>query len=160
MPWAGAREYSTLADIPAYVLENHHGDCGQVALLYITLVRSLGIPARWESGWMLHPDEVNWHDWAETYFEGVGWVPTDPSFGRSAVGTSMNDYYATGIDVYRMASNEGVGDVLSPRKTYIRSETVDFQPGEVEWRGGNLYYDKWHSHLEVDGITPLSNLIK
>ena len=160
LPWAGAREYSTLANIPAYVLENHHGDCGQVALLYITLVRSLGIPARWESGWMLHPDEVNWHDWAETYFEGVGWVPTDPSFGRSAVGTSMNDYYATGIDVYRMASNEGVGDVLSPRKTYIRSETVDFQPGEVEWRGGNLYYDKWHSHLEVDGITPLSNLIK
>lgn len=158
-PWAGAREYSTLANIPEYVLASGHGDCGQVTLLYITLVRSLGIPARWESGWMLHPDEINWHDWAETYFEGVGWVPTDQSFGRSAVGTVMNDYYATGIDLYRMASNEAVGDVLSPPKTFIRSETVDFQPGEVEWRGGNLYYDVWHSHLEVDGITPLRNLI-
>jgi transglutaminase-like putative cysteine protease len=158
-PWAGAREYSTFANIPEYVLESGHGDCGQVALLYITLVRSLGIPARWESGWMLHPDEVNWHDWAETYFEGVGWVPTDPSFGRSSVGTPMNSYYATGIDVYRMASNEAVGDLLSPPKKFIRSETVDFQPGEVEWRGGNLYYDAWSSHLEVDGITPLNRII-
>ena len=154
-PWAGAREYSTLANIPEYVLLNNHGDCGQVALLYISLVRSLGIPARWESGWMIHPHEVNWHDWAETYFEGVGWVPTDPSFGRGVFGTPMNDYFATGIDVYRMASNEGVGDKLSPPKKFIRSETVDFQPGEVEWKGGNLYYDCWKSHLTVNSITPI-----
>lgn len=159
-PWAGAREYSTLSNIPQYVLDNGHGDCGQVTLLYITLVRSLGIPARWESGWMLHPHEINWHDWGETFFQGVGWVPTDQSFGRGAIDTPMDAYYATGIDVYRMASNEAVGDRLDPPKTFIRSETVDFQPGEVEWRGGNLYYDKWHSHLEVNGITPLSNLIQ
>ena len=149
-PWAGAREYSTIKNMPEYVMANGHGDCGQVALLYITLVRSLGIPARWESGWMIHPDEVNWHDWAETYFEGIGWVPTDQSFGRSAVGTPMNSYYTTGIDVYRMASNEAIGDKLSPEKKYIRSETVDFQPGEVEWRKGNLYYDTWKSHLIVN----------
>ena len=151
-PWAGAREYSTIKNMPEYVLANGHGDCGQVALLYITLVRSLGIPARWESGWMIHPDEVNWHDWAETYFEGVGWVSTDQSFGRGAVGTPMNSYYTTGIDLYRMASNESIGDRLSPEKKFIRSETVDFQPGEVEWRKGNLYYDTWNSHLTVNSI--------
>lgn len=154
-PWAGAREYSTLANIPDYVLTNGHGDCGQVALLYITMCRSLGIPARWESGYMLHPGEENYHDWAETYFEGVGWVPTDPSFGRSTVDTPLHDYYATGLDVYRLATNEAVGDVLSPRKTFIRSETVDFQPGEVEWKGGNLYYDKWDSNLKVESIIPV-----
>jgi hypothetical protein len=54
-----------------------------------------------------------------------------------------------------MASNEGVGDKLSPAKTYIRSETVDFQPGEVEWRKGNLFYDKRNSHLKVNSITPI-----
>lgn len=149
LPWAGAREYSTIACMPAYVLLNHHGDCGQVALLYISLCRSLGIPARWESGWVVEPGDEGWHDWTETYFEGIGWVPTDPSYGRSTVGTPLNDYYAAGIDLYRMASNEAVGDRLDPPKTYIRSETVDFQPGEVEWRGGNLYYDKWHSSLKV-----------
>lgn len=156
-PWAGAREYSTLDNIPEYVLLNRHGDCGQVALLYITLTRSLGIPSRWESGYMLHPGALNFHDWAETYFEGVGWVPTDASFGRTVVDTPLEDYYATGLDVYRMASNEAVGQPLSPAKKYIRSETVDFQSGEVEWRGGNLYYDKWKSHLNLDSMTPVTD---
>ncbi len=154
-PWAGAREYSTLRNIPEYVLLNKHGDCGQVALLYITLCRAIGIPARWESGYMLHPGEVNFHDWAETYFEGVGWVPTDPSFGRDVEGSVLNDYYATGIDVYRLASNEGIADALSPAKKYLRSETLDFQAGEVEWKKGNLYYDTWSSHLKVNSITPI-----
>ena len=156
-PWAGAREYSTIKNIPAYVIANGHGDCGQVALLYITLCRAIGIPARWESGYMLHPDAVNYHDWAETYFEGVGWVPTDPSFGRSTIqNPHIAEYYATGIDIYRMASNEAVGDKLSPEKKYIRSETVDFQPGEVEWKNGNLYYDMWDSNFHLNSITPIS----
>ena len=155
-PWAGAREYSTIKNIPEYVLENKHGDCGQVGLLYITLCRAAGIPARWESGYMLHPGEVNFHDWGETYFEGVGWVPTDASFGRTTEHSEqMRDYYATGMDIYRMASNEGVGDKLSPEKKYIRSETVDCQMGEVEWKNGNLYYDKWNSSFKLNSIEPV-----
>ncbi|MCI6894530.1 MAG: transglutaminase-like domain-containing protein [Bacteroidales bacterium] len=153
--WAGAREYSTIPNIPEYVLEIQHGDCGQVSLLYITLCRSIGIPARWESGWMLHPGEVNLHDWAETYFEGVGWVPTDQSFGRSTRTEPLADYYKTGLDVYRMAANEGVGGEFSPKKKYIRCETVDSQAGEVEWRGGNLEYGTWHYDLNVNSMTPI-----
>ena len=156
-PWAGAREYSTLSNIPEYVLAHGHGDCGQVSLLYITLCRAAGIPARWESGYMLHPGEENYHDWGEIYFEGVGWVPTDMSFGRSTEGTALHDYYATGIDLYRLATNEGIGDQLSPAKKYIRSETVDFQPGEVEWKNGNIYYDHWDSTMRVNEITPLED---
>lgn len=154
-PWAGAREYSTIANIPSYVLENGHGDCGQVALLYINMARSLGIPARWESGYMLHPGYENYHDWAETYYEGIGWVSTDPSFCRTTVDTPLNDYYVTGLDVYRLATNEAVGEVFSPRKTYIRSETVDCQAGEVEWKGGNLYYDCFSSEMNVDSFVPV-----
>lgn len=155
-PWAGAREYSTIANIPEYVIENGHGDCGQVALLYITLMRCLGIPARWESGFMLHPGEENYHDWAETYFEGVGWVPTDESFGRSMIGEDLSDYYKTGIDLYRFVVNKGVNGDFYPKKNYIRSETVDNQAGEVEWRGGNLEYKDWDSHLQVDSCIKIN----
>lgn len=154
-PWAGAREYSTLKNIPEYVLDQGHGDCGQVALLYITLCRAAGIPARWESGYMLHPGEENYHDWGELYFEGVGWVSTDVSFGRSTEGSALHDYYATGIDLYRLATNEGIGDRLSPAKKFMRSETVDFQAGEVEWKRGNIFYDHWNSNMRVNSITPL-----
>ena len=49
-PWASARDYSTIGNIPEYVLTNRHGDCGQVTLLFITMCRYKGIPARWQSG--------------------------------------------------------------------------------------------------------------
>ncbi|MEG2218711.1 MAG: transglutaminase-like domain-containing protein [Muribaculaceae bacterium] len=147
-PWAGARDYSTIPNIPNYVLEQGHGDCGQVTLLYITLMRSIGIPARWESGWMLHPGEKNYHDWAETYFEGIGWVPTDVSFGRTR-NEELKAYYNTGTDIYRMATNSNVNSPFSPAKQYIRTETVDCQAGEVEWRSGNIDFSKWNSELEI-----------
>ena len=154
-PWAGARDYSTIPNIPQYVLEQRHGDCGQVSLLYITLCRSLGIPARWESGWMLHPHEHNYHDWCETYFEGVGWVPTDVSFGRST-NPVLRQYYQTGTDMYRMAANSDIAQAFDPKKTYIRCETIDSQAGEVEWRKGNLEMTQWDSHLEVNSMIPIN----
>ena len=156
-PWAGARDYSTIPNIPEYVLSEGHGDCGQVSLLYITLLRAIGIPARWESGWMLHPGDKNLHDWCEVYFEGTGWVPCDVSFGRTTKGTAIKDYYKTGTDIYRFATNEGVNGVLSPAKRYIRCETVDFQLGEVEWDGGNLPMDKWDSQLIINKFEPLTH---
>ena len=139
------------------MIDEGHGDCGQVSLLYISLMRSLGVPARWESGWMLHPGEVNLHDWAEVYFEGVGWVPVDVSFGRytGSADPEVTGFYSHGIDSYRMASNKGVGGKLYPEKKYVRSETVDFQLGEVETSKGNLYYPAWSSDLQVIDVKPV-----
>ncbi len=153
-PWAGAREYSTIPCIPGYVVSRGYGDCGQVALLYISLMRSLGVPARWESGWMLHPGEVGIHDWAEVYFEGVGWVPVDVSFGRytNAADPAVRNFYSTGMDAYRMAANKGVGRPFGVAKRFVRSETVDSQVGEVECSKGNLFYPLWDYDLTVIDI--------
>ena len=156
-PWAGAREYSTIECIPQYVLDEKHGDCGQVSLLYISLMRSLGVPARWESGWMLHPGEKNWHDWAEVYFEGVGWVPVDCSFGRYTPGSDPRvvKFYSTGMDAHRFASNHGVSGKFDPEKKWVRSETVDLQPGEVECTRGNIFYPGWSQKLELLDVHPV-----
>ncbi len=151
-PWASAREYSTLENIPMYVLENGHGDCGQVGLLLVTLCRAAGIPARWQSGWMLHPGAVNMHDWSEIYYEGIGWVPTDVSFGRGRgeVKDIEDEYffYTKGLDAYRLICNSDYSGQFYPAKKFIRSETVDFQRGEVEWAGGNLYFNQWSGWIE------------
>ncbi|MDR2292357.1 MAG: transglutaminase domain-containing protein [Prevotellaceae bacterium] len=150
-PWASALEYSTMSNIPEYVIENNHGDCGMVGLLYITLCRYNGIPAKWQSGFMLHPGDVNLHDWAETYFEGIGWVPVDPSFIRHSFADSdVNAFYSNGIDAYRWIVNDDYSQELYPAKKYPRSETVDFQRGEVEWKGGNLYFNKWKWNIDVE----------
>ena len=114
-------------------------------------MRTLGVPARWESGWMMHPGEVNYHDWAEVYFEGVGWVPVDVSFGRydNASGPRARKFYSTGIDAYRMAANSGVCGPLLPAKRRLstsrpanssaRAATYITPVSAVAWRCSNAH---------------------
>ncbi len=151
-PWASAREYSTIDNIPEYVLENRHGDCGQVSLLFITLCRISGIPAHFQSGFMMHPGAWNLHDWAEIYLEGIGWVPVDQSFGVPSFARNEEEeyFFFGGIDSWRMIVNSDFGMPLVPAKKYPRSETVDFQRGEVEWDGGNLYFPHWDYDMEIE----------
>jgi hypothetical protein len=151
IPWAGAIEYSTIENISDYCITNKHGDCGIKTLLFMTLCRYNGIPAKWQSGWMLHPDEVNLHDWCEIYFEGYGWVPVDQSFGMIDSQEEHVKYFFFGsTDPYHLIVNDDYSSTLFPEKTFPRSETVDFQRGELEWRGGNLYFDKWDYHMDVE----------
>ncbi len=147
IPWASAREYSTMENIPEYVLANGHGDCGMKTLLLMTLCRYKGIPIRWQSGLMMHPGSKNLHDWAEIYFEGYGWVPVDQSFGITPYG---GYFFLGGIEPYRLIVNSDFGREFSPAKKYPRSETVDFQRGEVEWEGGNLYFNQWDYDFKID----------
>ena len=151
IPWAGAREYSTIENISEYCLTRRHGDCGIKTLLFMTLCRFNGIPVKWQSGWMLHPGEVNLHDWCEVYFEGYGWVPVDQSFGLVESENEDEKYFFLGsIDPYHIIVNDDYSKPLFPAKIFPRSETVDFQRGELEWRSGNIYFDKWDYHMEVE----------
>jgi len=151
IPWASALEYSTMPNIPAYCIQNRRGDCGMKALLFITLCRYNGIPAKWQSGWFLYPNNLNLHDWAELYFEGPGWVPVDPDFNLQDIeGKDARQFFFGGADTYRLIVNDDFSGDFFPAKIHPRSETVDFQRGEVEWRGGNLYFDQWEYDMEVE----------
>jgi len=151
IPWAGAREYSTLENISDYCITNGHGDCGIKTLLFMTLCRYNGIPAKWQSGWMLHPGEVNLHDWSEIYLEGYGWVPVDQSFGLVNSDQEDERYFFFGnIDAYHLIVNDDYSRPLFPAKIFPRSETVDFQRGELEWRGGNIYFNQWDYNMKVE----------
>jgi len=150
VPWAGAREYSTIPDISAYTLHAGHGDCGEQTLLLITLMRMNGIPARWQSGWTFTDgkyDDI--HDWAEIYLAPYGWVPVDVTYGRLATDDpALKWFYLGGLDNCRIAFNDDFSQEFVPAKRHFRSDTVDSQRGEVEWDGGNLYYDKWDYHFD------------
>ncbi|WP_430814826.1 transglutaminase-like domain-containing protein [Carboxylicivirga sp. RSCT41] len=150
IPWAGALEYGIMPNIPEYVLKNRKGDCGMQTLLFMAMARYRGIPVRWQSGWMLHPGEENLHDWCEVYYEGVGWVPLDMSFGlQQSEDHRLREFYISGIDAWRLIINDGIGAQFCPSKVFLRSEPWDFQRGEVEWKEGNLYFNHWDYHLSV-----------
>lgn len=149
--WTGALEYSIMSDIPGYVISNHRGDCGMQTLLFMTMARYEGIPVKWQSGWMMHPNEVNLHDWCEVYYESVGWVPLDMSFNlQKSDNIHEKEFYITGIDAYRLIINDAIGTQLVPKKKFPRSEPYDFQRGEVEWSGGNIYFNKWDYRMKVE----------
>jgi len=145
IPWAGALEYSTIRNISDYALHAGHADCGQQTLLLMTLLRLNGIPARWQSGMIFSDgDYDNLHDWGWLYLAPYGWMPMDVTFGKLDAGDPQLDlFYLGGLDAYRIAFNDDYSQPFTPAKQHFRSETVDLQRGEVEWRGGNLYFDKW-----------------
>ncbi len=159
IPWAGAREYSTISNIGDYALHAGHADCGQQTLLLITLLRLNGIPARWQSGMVFSDGEYNnIHDWGQLYLAPYGWIPMDVTTGRLQVAKgddpSLEWFYLGGLDNWRITFNDDWSRPFQPPKRHFRSDTVDSQRGEAEWDGGNLYYDQWNYDFDWQLLPP------
>ena len=158
IPWAGAREYSTITDIGDYALHAGHADCGQQTLLLMTLLRLNGIPSRWQSGMVFSEGEYwNLHDWGQLYLAPYGWVPMDVLFGRFEEAPELEWFYLGGLDGYRIAFNDDYCRPFEPVKTHFRSETVDSQRGEVEWDSGNLYFDQWDYSFDATVLPQIAD---
>src|SRR3989338_3807312 len=71
----------------SWVLQNRMGVCDELTSLFIAMLRSLGVPAKFISGIAYTNSplfEEGWgpHGWAEVYFPGYGWVPYDITYGE------------------------------------------------------------------------------
>ena len=74
---------------PAETLKRGSGSCRDVAVLMIAALRSLGLAARFVSGYLRvgEHDEIedltggNTHAWVQVFVPGPGWVDFDPSSG-------------------------------------------------------------------------------
>ncbi len=72
---------------PIRTLELGSGSCRDLAVLMIAAVRSLGLAARFVSGYLRLGDDDhhmaggNTHAWVQVYIPGPGWVDFDPSSG-------------------------------------------------------------------------------
>jgi transglutaminase-like putative cysteine protease len=72
---------------PIRTLKLGSGSCRDLAMLMIAALRSLGIAARFVSGYLRLPDDNdcvtggNTHAWVQVYIPGPGWVDFDPSSG-------------------------------------------------------------------------------
>jgi transglutaminase-like putative cysteine protease len=119
----------------SWTFHNRRGTCENYAHLSLALLRSVGIPARYVSGYLVDGEiTVNgyvttygyrWdagpHSWIEVYYPDIGWVPYEPqkTLGfvddhhvREAVGKDSTDipnkltYTYTGGDSGRVAIND------------------------------------------------------
>jgi transglutaminase-like putative cysteine protease len=75
---------------PLHTLERRRGSCRDFAVLMMEAARTLGLAARFVSGYVYVPDrdsgEVrlgggSTHAWCQVYLPGAGWVEFDPTNG-------------------------------------------------------------------------------
>ncbi len=143
------REYRLFDNIPMYAAVNGRGDCGVQALLFITLCRIAGVPARWQSGNAVYAPRgcdsgsVGSHDWAQFYIAPYGWLPCDPSFGGGAKRRGDPEawmWYFGNLDPNRYITCTEFQRQLDPAKTYFRLDPYDNQSGEIEYEGRMLSF--------------------
>jgi transglutaminase-like putative cysteine protease len=73
---------------PEEILKYRVGSCRDYSRLYISACRSLGIAARFVSGYLFGNlmQDHELHAWAEVYLPGAGWRGFDPTIGATVSG--------------------------------------------------------------------------
>lgn len=148
------RPYQAILSIAEYCAYNLKGDCGVQALLFITLCRIVGIPARWQSGLYVNPEYIGCHDWAQFYVEPYGWLFADPSFGGGALRNNCEkrwNFYFGNLDPFRMVANSEFHYQFLSEKKYLRSDPYDNQVGEAEYLDRPIY--------DGEGFKPIMEII-
>lgn len=70
---------------PTETLQRQQGSCRDFAVLMMEATRSLGIAARFVSGYIFSPDDSGLsgggatHAWMQAYLPGAGWIDFDPT---------------------------------------------------------------------------------
>src|SRR4030043_626561 len=110
----------------SWVLDNKKGVCDELTSLFISMCRSLGIPARFVTGVSysninLQNDGWGPHGWAEVYFPGFGWVPFDVTYKELGYLDAAHIKLKTSVD----AKETSIDYSTRGRNTEIR-------PGELE----------------------------
>lgn len=85
------------------------GVCQDLTHVFIAAARSLGVPARYISGYFFRSDGVveqhAGHAWAEAHVPEIGWISFDPANGIS--GTDAHVRVAAGLDYLSAAPIRG-----------------------------------------------------
>ncbi len=112
------------------ILEEKKGVCAHYTILFVSLARSLGFPARYISG-VAYSGLINQsqeHAWAEVYLPGYGWVPYDTTFGQYAwIDTShiaLKKSQDAGESSVRYSYIKGY---IQPEQTSINTQVLDFK---------------------------------
>ena len=100
-----------------YACDAKKGNCTDFHSLFIAMARSQGIPARFEIGFPLPPDQhsaeiAGYHCWSDFYIEGKGWIPVDIS--EAWKHPEKHDYFFGSHDVNRVQFSIGRDLRLNP----------------------------------------------
>lgn len=132
---------STRVDSPIdEALAARRGVCQDFAHVMIALVRDLGIPCRYVSGYLFHDDQgaersVDGasHAWVEAWLPGLGWIGIDPT--NRTMATTRHIRVAIGRDYHDVPPTRGAfkGNAHSELAVAVRVQTTEapIEPADV-----------------------------
>lgn len=102
-----------------WACDSKRGNCTDFHSPFIGVLRSDGIPARFDIGFPLPEDKdkgdiPGYHCWAEFYARETGWVPVDISEAWKA--KEKRDYFFGSVDSNRVQFSTGRDITLSPKQ--------------------------------------------
>jgi len=119
----------------SWVLRNKRGVCDELTSLFISLCRSVGIPARFVTGISysnINQQNKGWgpHGWAEVYFPRAGWVPFDVTYKELGFVDALHIKLRTSLDA------------KEPSINYVtRSKHTEIKPGSLDFNVSIIRYD-------------------
>lgn len=145
--WKGSTEHALVCSV---------GNCNDIHALFVSLCRSIGIPARFVLGQALEApppgeeacDLCGYHCWAEFYIAGLGWLPADAScackYGRHGLFGNL--------EINHVAWSVGRDILFTPPQRAGRSL---FFAGPYAELDGKAYLVKRHVNFSelMDGTT-------
>ena len=121
------------------------GYCIHFATAATLMLRSLGIPARFTSGYVVSVSEEavgktvtvtdrEAHSWVEVYYDGVGWIPLEatPSGSVSGIPAGTNHYAA--LQTPNLAGTEEDENIEQSMETIEDAATVESAEEDMETR--------------------------
>lgn len=136
---------STTVDSPIDVaLENRSGVCQDYAHIMLALVRGLGIPCRYVSGYLFtrrenhdqSADDAS-HAWVEAYLPALGWLGFDPT--NNLIAAERHIRVAVGRDYADVPPTRGLfkGDADSKMEVGVQVTRTDRPEPEKELLPGH-----------------------
>lgn len=134
---------TTSATSVSDVLDLGQGVCQDYAHVALSLLRMLGIPSRYVSGYLFRPssEELETHAWVEVFMPSVGWLGIDPTHGELAseshIAVAMGRSYADvppNRGVYRGGAEERIDVSVRIQRVELEAELRPLAIGRPEGR--------------------------
>ncbi|MGE6260540.1 transglutaminase TgpA family protein [Heyndrickxia sporothermodurans] len=116
--------------VDQFLFETLKGYCDNFSTSMVTMLRSIGIPARWVKGYssgvyqgsedvsvnIYKVTNNNAHSWVEVFFPNVGWVPFEPTMGFVNNSIFNNDLDRTSTQTATTEEKTEKNPIKKPQK--------------------------------------------
>ena len=123
---------------PAKVtLQYQTGDCDDISFLYISLCRSINIPARFIRGFLIEQTMATPHAWVEVFVGGsignMGWIPIECAGISENVYTEVHQNFGVeSADHLRLFLDDGTDESLNTSLSDLSYKTYDSRKIQVK----------------------------